>query len=374
MDFRFTGEQEIFRNSTRSFLEKKYSRDLMRESIKEEREFSSELWQQIADLGWLGIAIPESYGGSELGFQEMTILFEEVGRACFMSPLFSTAVLGGLLILQMGNENQKKDYLEKIAQGEKQITLALCEPNFYYNERDITTKATKLNDKYVIEGTKLFVPYARTADFIICAAKFADFGTSLFICSPSDPGMKISWLKTIAGDGQYEVNFDKVQVSHREILGELDSGWPALKRLLSRASLIKSAEMLGGAEKVLEMCVEYVKIREQFGKPIGSLQAIQHYCADMHIDLSMAKNLVYKAAWTIDEGHEGDLEIAMAKALSSDAYRKTTLMGHQIHGAIAFCEEHDMYLYMRHAKACEINYGDATFQRNVVANHLFANR
>lgn len=371
MDFRLSEEQQLFKTSVNNFLSKNYQTDVLRKILKGEMEFPSELWEKISELGWLGVAIPEDYGGSGMGFQELVILFEEMGSACLISPVHST-VLSSLLILDAGNKKQKENFLPKLAGGELIFALALHEPGFYYQEAGIQVKASYDPNGYVLDGLKAPVPSGGMADYFICLANTGDQKTALFIVKADTSGVTLSPLKTIADDSQVEIRFDQVAVSPENVLGETNRGWAYTERIISKAALLKSAEMLGGSRKTLEMCVEYMKVREQFGQTLGNFQAVQHKCAEMLTYVDLSRDMVYKPAWMIDQGMACDLDIAMAKAWTSDAYRRVVQISFQLFGAIAYCEEHDMHLYLRHAKASEVSFGDSTFQRDVIADHLFA--
>lgn len=371
MDFGLSEEQQLFKASVNNFLSRNYETDILRKMLKGEMEFPSGLWEKIAELGWLGVAIPERYGGSGMGFQELLILFEEVGQACLVSPILST-VLSSLLILEAGNKKQKESYLPKLAAGEIIIALALHESGFYYQEDGIRVKASKVNDGYFIDGLKAPVPDGSMADYFICLAKGDDTGTTLFMVKADTPGVTLSRLKTIAGDNQAEIRFDKVAVSPENVLGEVNRGWAHAEKIISTAALLKSAEMLGGSRKTLDMCVEYMKVREQFGQALGNFQAVQHKCAEMLTCVDLSRDIVNKPAWMIDQGMDCDLDIAMAKAWTSDACRRVVQTAFQLFGAMAFCEEHDMHLYLRQAKSSEVNFGDSTYQRNVIADHLLS--
>jgi alkylation response protein AidB-like acyl-CoA dehydrogenase len=371
MDFKLSEEQQLFKTSVNNFLSKNYQTDVLRKMLKGETEFPSELWQKISELGWLGVAIPEEFGGSGMGFQELVILFEEMGSACLISPILST-VLSSLLILEAGNKEQKENFLPKLAGGDLIFALALHEPGFYYQEDGIQVKASLVQDGYILDGLKAPVPSGKKADYFICLAKTSDQNSTLFIVKADSPGVTLFPLKTIADDDQVEIRLNQVAVSLENILGVTNQGWPPVEKIISKAALLKSAEMVGGSRKTLEMCVEYVKVREQFGQTLGNFQAVQHKCAEMLTLVELSRDIVYKPAWLIDQGIACDLDIAMAKAWTSDAYRKVVQTSFQLFGAMAFCQEHDMHLYLRHAKSSEVSFGDSTFQRDVIADHLFA--
>ncbi len=375
MDLGFSEEQEMLRTTARDFLANECPSDLVKEMAEDEKGYPPELWKKMAELGWMGLAFPEEYDGMGMTFLDLVVLLEEIGRACLPGPYFSTVVLAGYTILEAASEEQKKDLLIKIANGDLIVTLALTEPSASYEPDAITVKATPDKDDYVINGTKLFVPDANVADYIICVARTKDGaspeeGITLFLVDAKSPGISTTLLKTIAGDKQCEVIFEDVRVPKGNIIGELDKGWPVVEKVLEKATVGLCAQMVGGAQKALEMSIDYAKERVQFGRPIGSFQSIQNYCADMVTDVDGSKYITYEAAWKLSEGLPVTMEVSMAKAWVSEAYRRVTLLGHQIHGAIGFCEDHDLPLYFKRAKAGELTFGDADLHREIVAKQL----
>lgn len=372
MDFSFTEEQEMLQKTARDFLATECPKSLVREMAKDEIGHPLELWQKMSEVGWLGLVIPEQYGGSGASFFELIIVLEEMGRACLPGPFFSTVVLGGLTLLEAGSDEQKKQLLPKLAQGKLVLTLALTEPDAKYSADGVQIKATQENDYFVIQGTKLFVPDAHVSDYLICAArtketKIPEKGITLFLVDSKSPGIKYSLLKTMVGDKQCEVTFDKVRIPRQNILGKLNEGWPILEKVLEKATVARCAEMAGGARQALEMAVDYAKQRVAFGQPIGSFQAIQFYCANMLTDVDACSFITYEAASRLSEGLPAAQEVAMAKAWVSEKFRAVTTLAVKIHGAIGFCEDHDLPLYFKRAKAWEASFGDATFHLDKVA-------
>jgi alkylation response protein AidB-like acyl-CoA dehydrogenase len=375
MDLGFSEEQEMLRTSARDFLTNECPKDLVRQMAEDEKGYTPELWRKMAELGWMGLAFPEEYDGMGMTFFDLIILLEEMGRSCLPGPFFSTVVLGGLTILDAGTEEQKKEFLSKIANGDLIITLALTEPSASYDPASITVKATPDGDDYVINGTKLFVPDANVADYLVCVTRTKEGaspgdGITLFLVDAKSPGIATTLLKTIAGDKLCEVIFDNVKVPNKNMVGELDKGWSVMERILEKSTVALCAQMVGGAEATLEMSVQYAKDRMQFGRPIGSFQAIQHHCANMVTDVDGSKYIMYEAAWKVGEGLPATMEVSMAKAWVTEAYQRVTLLGHQIHGGIGFTEEHDMPLYFKRAKAAEATFGDADWHREAVAREL----
>ncbi len=374
MDLDFSEEQVMFRTIARDFMAKECPTTLVRELEESEQGYSPELWRKVAELGWLGLTFPQEYGGSEGNWLDMAILYDEMGRAIFPSPHFATVVLGAHAILEAGSQEQR-ELLPRIAKGELLLTLALTEPGARYEPAAISTRATPQGGDYIIEGTKLFVPNANIADYLVCAARTRDGadGMTLFLVDAHAPGIACTPLKTISEighDKQCEVILQGVRVPQADILGEVHRGWAPLSKVMDQATVALCAEMVGGAQAVLEMSVEYSKERVAFGRPIGSFQALQHKMANMLIEVDGAWLLTYQAAWMLSEGIPCAKEIAMAKAWTSEAYRRVTADAIQIHGAYGFCIEVDTTLYYRRAKAAEFAFGDPRFQRRMVAQEM----
>lgn len=375
MDLGLSEEQEMLKTSARDFLQKECSKQLVKQLDESDTGYSPELWRKMAELGWMGLIFPEKYGGSGGSFLDLIVLLEEMGHNILPGPFFSTVVLCGLTILASGTEEQKRELLPKIANGEMILALALTEPSASYDAASIKAKATAHNDDYIINGTKLFVLDANVADCILCVArtketKNPEDGLTIFLVDAKSPGIKCTLLKTLARDKQCEIVLDNVTLPKKNILGKLDQGWPIVKDTLQKATAAKCAEMVGGAQAALEMTVKYAKERVQFNRPIGSFQAIQHYCANMVTDVDGARFITYKAAWELSEGLPATKDVAVAKAWTSEAYGRVTLLAHQIFGAIGFTMDHDIHLYYRRAKAGEIMFGDGDFQRATVAQEL----
>ena len=372
MDFNFSEEQEMLRKFARDFLNAECPTSLVKELEQRggERGYPEELWHKIADLGWIGLPFPEQYGGGGGSFFDLALLLEEMGRACFPGPYFSSVVLGGTAIMEGGSEQQKKELLPKMADGSCIFTLAFTEASAKYSPDSITAEATKQEGCYVLKGRKLFVPDANVADQIIFAAKAGEGDITLFLVDAKSQGIRFTPLRTMVGDKQFEVVFDKVEVPQAAILGGVNRGGEILGKVLERATVAKCAEMVGGAQRVLEMSADYVKTRVQFDRPIGSFQAIQHHLANMLIDVMGARWITYQACWMLSENLPCKLEVSAAKAWTSEAYRRVTALGQQVHGGVAFIITHDMPLYFKRAKQWEPLFGDADFHREMVAKQL----
>ena len=375
MDLDLTKEQNLLKRSAQDFLKKESPPSLIMELKDDERGYPQSLWDKMVDLGWMGVMIPEKYGGIGGSFLDLCILLEAMGAACCPVPFFSTVVLGGAAILLAGTDRQRQVFLPKIASGDLILTLATTEPGSWYGVSNITMSAAQKEDDYTLNGTKLFVENGQIADYIICLARTAASpssakGLALFLVDTQSPGVKCSPLKTLGYDRQSEVIFNSVKVPKDYVLGHAGQAEDILERIQELATVAKCAELVGCIQTAFDMTVAYAKERKQFGRPIGCFQAVQHHCADMVVDVDGSRFITYQAAWKIAEGLPSSMEVAMAKAWTSAASRRVTSLAHQIHGAIAFTEEVDVHLFYRRAKAGEIAFGDADYHLEKVARQL----
>ena len=375
MDFSLTEEQEMLRTSARDFLLKECPKSRVKELEEDDKGYDPAIWQQLADLGWTGLVIPEQYGGSGGAFLDLAVLLEEMGKSILPAPFFSTIALCTLPILEFGTQEQKDMFLPDIAKGKTILALALTEPSATYKASGIELRATSSGQEYTLNGTKLFVTYANVADHLLVAARTSDSsnpqeGITVFLIDTKRAGVKIEVTPTIATDKQCEVQFDNVVVSNKDILGEPDNGWKIVDFILQRATVLKCAEILGASQATLDMSASYARERVQFDKPIGSFQAIQHKLADMMIDVEGARYLTYETAWQISEGRTPLLEISVAKAKANEVYERACIEGIQIHGAIGFTRDHDIGLYYRRVKAAQFAMGDGDFHREKIATAL----
>jgi alkylation response protein AidB-like acyl-CoA dehydrogenase len=379
MDFGFSQEQDLSRQTARSFLDKESSSAFVRRMLDDPVGTTDDFWQKLAELGWLGLIYPEAYGGLGLGIVDLTVILEEMGRVVMPGPFFSTVLLGGLALREAGSEAQRQEWLPKIAEGTARVTLALTEEQVGWGPAAVQLAAKPVKGKdghFLLSGTKLFVPDAHTADLLVIAARTAKptkedatHGVSLFVVRAGARGVRATPLPTMDQTRKLsEVTLSRVEVGPEALLGPLHGGWGPLARVLDRATVGLCAEMCGGAQRVLDMCTDYAKMRVAFGKPIGTYQAVKHKCADMLVAVENAKSITYYAAWAVDEDvPEARLAASMAKAYVSDAYRKAAGDGIQIHGGIGFTWEHDLHLYFKRAKGSEVLFGDATHHRERVA-------
>ena len=375
MDFELNEDQRILQKSARDFLKKECPKDLVQNLADTDPGHSTELWQKMAALGWMGLLVPENYDGIGWSFMEQAVLLEEMGYALCPAPFISTTILGAQTLLVAGNEDQKRGILPNIVAGDLILTMALTESDGGCEPSALNLMAVREGDKWVLNGIKLFVPDALTADYILCVARTGDNsspekGLTIFLVKTKTKGVNIAPLKTISKDKQYEINFNNVCLKPENIIGPVAGAWPAINAIINMAGLARAAETVGVMRAVLEMTVAYAKERVQFGRPIGSFQAIQHYLADMWVDILGARSLVMKAAWKLATGRPSDKATGMAKVMVGKAGRKTTTTGHRIFGAISFTMEHDLHLYHRRSLANDPTLGNSDFHYEQIAAGL----
>ena len=369
MNFAFTEEQEELRKTVRAFLDAKSSEEAVREQMETEDGYDAAVWSQMAEqMGLQGLHIPEEFGGSGFGYVELGIVLEEMGRSLLCAPFFSSVVLAGNTLIESGDDAAKQKYLPGIASGETIATLAYTEPSGKWDESGITATATKDGDAYKINGTKSFVLDGHTANLIIVAAK-TDAGTSLFAVEGDASGLTRTALSTMDQTRkQAKLEFADTPAT---LIGEDGKGWDTLTTVLDLAAVSLAAEQVGGAQKVLEMAVDYAKVRVQFGRPIGSFQAIKHKCADMLLEVESAKSAAYYGMWCASEmNDELPSTASLAKAYCSEAYFHAAAENIQIHGGIGFTWEHPAHLYFKRAKSSELLFGDPTYHREQLAQRI----
>ena len=365
MDFSFSADQQLLRNSARAFLDEHCKPAHVRTLWDEPRGESDALWKEMAQLGWLGLALPEDVGGSALGLVETAILQEELGRTACPSPYLPT-VLAATAIDRFGGPAQKSRWLPAIASGRARATVALLERDLSVSPESIQTRADERGGKVALSGMKQFVPWAHVADVMLVPARAGD-ALAVYVVETSAPGLSITPLTGMdPGTRLSQVTLDGAAVAAEARLPA-----EALPFLLLRGAVGAAAEMLGAARRCLDMAVEYAKVREQFGQPIGSFQAIRHKCAEMLLEVENSHAATYYAAWALDSGAEDAvLAASVAKSYVNDASRKVCGDAIQVHGGIGFTWEYDLHLYFKRAKALEPLYGDAEHHRELIVRRV----
>ena len=375
MDMDLSEEQELLRNAAREFLERECPLSLVREVERSEPGFSPQLWQQMADLGWLGVPIPQEYGGFGLGTVDLAVLAKELGRALCPGPYLPTVVLAAGAIAAAGTPEQKGTYLPRIIAGETVVAFALQESNGYYDPRGVTTRAEPAGDGFVLSGAKMFVEFASGADLLLVVARSegeapSSDGLTMFLVDPKGTGVTMTPLPTMARDRQYHVVLEGVRVPRENVLGPVGQAWSLLEGVVQRGAVTFCAYTVGAAEKMHEMATNYAKDRVQFGRPIGSFQLIQSYLAQLIIEIWGAETLTYYAAWCLDEGLPARGMIAKAKAFAGDTIKRTTDIGSQIFGGIGYMEDMDNTLFLRRGKQYQLAMGDTGYWEDIVAEEI----
>ncbi len=375
MNFAFSEEQEELRRAVRQFLESKSPETEVRRLMETTEGFDPAVWKQMGqELMLQGLAIPEEYGGQGFTFIELGIVLEEMGRVLLCAPYFSSVVLAAGAILAAGTDEEKKALLPGIASGDTIAALAFTEPSGKWDAAGITMEAQEnVGGEFTLTGEKMFVIDGFTADTIVVVARLAGTtgtdGIMFFTVAGDADGLTRTPLQTMdTTRKQAKLEFDNVVASP---LGSTQNGFAAFSKLLDQAAVALSNEMMGGAQKVLEMSVEYAKVRVQFGRPIGSFQAIKHKCADMLLEVESGKSAAYYASWAAAEDNdELPVVAALSKAYCSEAYFHAAAENIQIHGGIGFTWEHPAHLYFKRAKSSEIYLGDPTYHRELLAQRI----
>lgn len=372
MEFAFNTDQQLLKNAARACLEEHCRPAVVRQLWEDPRGLSDALWARFAELGWLGLTVPEAYGGSGLGMVEMAIVLEEFGRSACPSPYLPT-LLAATALVRAGTEAQRQRWLPALASGRARATVAFLDAELDWDPEATLTQATPSPAGFVLTGTKHFVPWAHTADFLLVPARTPE-GLTLFAVEPGVPGLKMAPVTGMdLGTRWITLELDRVPVDRQTVVGRPGEAGPLLAALLRRGAVAAAAEMLGAARRCLDMSVAYAKVREQFGQPIGAFQAIKHKCAEMLVEVEQAHAAVYYAAWALDaEAEDAPLAASVAKAYVGEAARRVAGEAIQVHGGIGFTWEYDLHLYVKRVKALEAMYGDADYHRELIVRRVTA--
>ena len=368
MAFTFSDEQEEFRSIVRRFMDDKSPRTEVRKLMDSEQGYDPAVWQQLSEeLGLPGIHIPEAYGGQGFGFVELCIVLEEMGRALFCAPYFSATALAATTIIHAGTEAQKLALLPGIASGQTLATLALSETNQDWLPSNTQLSATPAADNYLLNGEKSYVLDGHIADLLIVVARTpgstGNNGLSLFTVAADATGLNRRLLKSL--DPTRKLAAIEFKQTPATLLGELNAGGTTLPPILDLAAVALASEMIGGAQMMLQSALDYAQLRMQFGRLIGSFQAIKHKCADMLLDVELAKSTAYyAAAAAAEEAPDLPAVASLAKAYAADTYMKSAAECLQIHGGIGFTWENDTHLYFKRAKSSEVFLGDPNYHRD----------
>jgi alkylation response protein AidB-like acyl-CoA dehydrogenase len=369
MDLILGAEHEELRATVRRFLERRSPEPEVRRLMETTAGYDPAVWSQMAgQLGLQGLLIPERFGGAGYGYLELVIALEEMGRALLCAPYLSSAVMAASLLLASGDEAAGKDYLPGIADGSLIATVALAEADGRWDKAGVTLQATGSGGSWTLTGEKLFVLDGAIADVVLVAARTRG-GVSVLAVEKGAAGLQASLMATM--DQTRKQSRLAFAATPARLVGREGEGWPAISAMLDLTAIALAAEQAGGARKVLEMAVEYARTRVQFGRPIGSFQAIKHKCADMLLDVESARSAAYYAGWAAaTESDELPVLASLAKSCCSEAYSRAAAENIQVHGGIGFTWEHPAHLYFKRAKSSELLFGDPAYHRELLAQRI----
>ena len=370
IQFAFTDEQEQFRDAVRRFMTEKSPTTAVRRLMETDEGYDPDVWKQLSEqLGLPGIHIPEQYGGAGFGMVELGIVMEEMGRALLCTPYFATAVLAANAVLNAGTEDQKASLLPDLASGVRLAALAVTEPGGEWNPQATQLTATPEGDGFRLDGTKSYVVDGHIADLLVVVGRAPETtgqdGLMLFTVRGDAPGVTRSLLPSMDPTRKLaRIDCNGVQA---ERLGDGENDAMALDRTLDQAAIALANEMVGGAQALFDSAVDYAKLRVQFGRTIGSFQAIKHKCADMLLDMELAKSAAYYAAQAAAASDsEWPALASLAKAGASDMYLHIAIETIQIHGGIGFTWDNDTHLWFKRAKSSEVLLGEPHYHRELL--------
>jgi alkylation response protein AidB-like acyl-CoA dehydrogenase len=377
MDYSFTKDQVLVRKSAKEFFEKECPKDRTRELLADKKGFDKRMWKKMAELGFLGLVMPDEYEGMGGDFIELAILMEEMGRNIVPGPFFTTVCLCAMGLSAFGTGKQKEKFLPRIASKGEIWSLALNEAAVDYTPADIQLEASPDENTFVLDGTKLFVPYASVAKHLLVAARTGgktdgEEGITVFVVDTKVKGLRVEEIPTAAPDKKFAIHFENVVVDDADMLGEIGQGWAVVEHMLQIGAVLKAAEMAGGAQAALDMAVRYAKERIQFDRPIAANQVLQHKLVNMLTDVDSLRNQVYEAAWNISAGYASILLNSAAKLKANQVYQKVCADAVVIHGAIGWTAEMDISLYLLRAKDLENDCGGSDYHAERVARELEA--
>ena len=372
MDLDFSEEQEMLRDMVRGVSGEYASFDVVREMEDDPTGYPAELWKQLGELGLLGLLVPEQYSGSGQSMLEAAVVYEEFGRALVPSPHFPSCVMGAGVLQLAGSDDQKQEWLPKIVSGEAILTPAWIEPGRGFGARGVQLQAQLDGGEYRLSGTKRHVPFASSATRLVVLVRTGDGeeGVDLLLVDPKSAGIEMTQQKSMGSDTQYKVVFDDVRVPAANRIGAAGCGWKTWDAAMHDGIILLAAQAMGGAEKALEITVEYAKERVQFDKPLGSFQAIAHYLSDAATMVDGGKTLVYEAAWARSKGKSISRLAPMAKLFACQTYRDLTAMAEQVWGGVGFTIEYDIQLFFRRAKQLQITWWDTRYLEELVASDV----
>jgi alkylation response protein AidB-like acyl-CoA dehydrogenase len=366
MDLDFTEEQHLMRDMSRAMLAEHCPIEVVRRVEDDPKGYPDGLWKQVCELGLAGMLIPEEYGGSKQSLLEAALVYEEFGRAMAPVPHFVSCVLSARILLAAGSEEQRVTWVERIGSGEAILTPAWLEPDRGYGPVGVQLEARADDGDFVLTGTKRHVAFARAADRLIVLAR-TKAGVDLFLVDPNAPGVSLTQQLSLGSDCQYRVDFAGVRVPAAARIGAAGTGWDTWSAVLHEGIILLAAQAIGGADRALEITVEYAKTRVQFDKPLGAFQSLAHYMADTSTRIDGGRTLVYEAAWNHAQGRGIATLAPMAKLFACETYREGTRICEQIWGGVGFTIEYDIQLFFRRAKQLQLSWWDGPYLEELIA-------
>ena len=372
MDLKFTDEQNMLRDMTRDLCSDYSDVALVRKMENDPIGIPTELWAQMQGTGLLGMRIPEAHGGMGLSLLDCAVIYEQLGRFLAPGPYFDSTVMSAGALVHSGDASWQAKLLPTIATGDSIVIPAWLEPDNGFGALGVQLRAQRDGDDYVLDGVKRHVFYARAAHMLLVLARTGDENESisLFLVDANSAGLSYEQQRTMASDTQYKLSFDQVRVPQSALVGAENSGWKTWTTALQEGLVLLGAWAVGGADRALEITVQYSKDREQFDKPIGAFQALAHYMADASTVVEGAKVLVLEAAWAHSEGKSIDRLAPMAKLFGCKAFRDVTAMAQQVHGGIGFTLDYDIQLFYRRAKQLQMNWWDSRYLEELIASEI----
>jgi len=371
MDISLNEDQLFLHETARDFAREAMTPARIRSLEGSEQGYDPAVWQQMVDMGWAGAFFPEEYGGAAIGKTELGLIIEALGQGAVPSPMFSTVIEAGMLLLDAGSRAQRETWLPRIASGSTLLTTAITEETGGLKPQEIKTRLVRSGNGFFIQGTKLFVRDAGTSEaMIVAAAGDKPDDITLVMVQCDNPRLSMQLMHVAGGEALWQVTFDNVAVDADAIVGEVGGGWPHVERLQVRGAAFKAAELVGIGQASLDLTISYAQMRQQFGGPIGRFQAVHHHCAEMYRDLEICRMLSWQAAAALNDGGDGAREASIAKAKCSEAIMALTRVAHQIHGAIGYYRDYPLELFYHRAIAAQAAYGEAGHHRRLLSELL----
>jgi acyl-CoA dehydrogenase len=378
LDLKLTESETILKTTAKNFLDRDLPKDALHALHDSATGMTEDLWRKMVDMGWLGILIPEAYGGVGYPFTSAGVLFETLGAAPLPGPLFSTAVLSSLALLEAAGEEQKKRLLPEAAQGNMVLTLALTETEYGWTPRTIKASAARKGRDFVLNGLKLFTPDALAATHLLVAARTGpkgqdpEKGLSLFLVDRKAPGVSVRQLEGYMAGRIFEVKLDAVRVPSANLIGKKDAAWPALEKAMLKAAPVLCAYQAGGCRAAFDIAVEYSRVRIQFAQPIGRFQRVQDMILQMINQAEAARWTTYEALWKLDTNQPAAGSVHLAKAVASEAYWQVCNLGHRAISGISYSREHPLSLHTRTSRQTYNLLGEPALHRREIARALLA--